>query len=151
MISSLVTTRTDPGSIYRRDTSQEWWRTQAGRHSLYISAEVLIELSDPAFPRRVEALERVAALPVLGINQEVQGLARLLVREKVMPEPVAGDSIHVAVACVHRMEYLLSWNVRHLANPNKLRHLDTICLRLGFIPPRIVTPDLLWDESNEAR
>lgn len=43
---------------------------------------------------------------------------------------------------------MLTWNVRHLANPNKLKHLREICRRVGLIPPKIVTPDLLW-ESEE--
>jgi len=56
--------------------------------------------------------------------------------------------MHVAAACVHRIDYLLSWNVRHLANPNKLTHLQAICVRTGYMPPRIVTPDLLWEKST---
>ena len=57
--------------------------------------------------------------------------------------------MHVAAATIHRADYLLSWNVRHLANPNKVRHLTTICIRLGLLPPQIVTPDLLWEDADE--
>jgi len=61
-----------------------------------------------------------------------------------MPGPAsAGDAIHVAAATVHRMEYLVTWNVRHLANPNKRTHFGVIRLRLGLAPPQIVTPDML--------
>ena len=41
----------------------------------------------------------------------------------------------------------LTWNVRHLANPNKLEDLRTICLRVGMLPPQILTPDLLWEHE----
>jgi hypothetical protein len=84
---------------------------------------------------------------LLSLSGEIRGLAKILVREKVMPGPVAGDAIHVACACWHGMDYLVTWNVRHLANPNKLMHLRTIGLRLGLVPPRILTPDLLWEED----
>lgn len=67
-----------------------------------------------------------------------------------MPGPVAGDAIHVAIACWHEVAYLLSWNVKHLANPRKVRHVETICRRRGLVPPRILTPDMLWDEDEEA-
>jgi hypothetical protein len=88
-------------------------------------------------------------LSVLPLTPEVEQLARLLVAEKVMPEPsVSGDAVHVAAAIVHRIEYLLSWNVQHLANPNKRTHFGVVCLRLGIAPPLIVTPDTLW-ETNE--
>jgi hypothetical protein len=147
-VSACVTSRVDPASIYRRDLSQDWWQTQASRHELAISAEVIVELSRPTFPRSREALAWVAGLPLLDVDDEVRGFAAILVREQVMPAPVAGDAVHVAVACVHEVDYVLSWNVRHLANPNKLTHLLTVCVRAGYMPPRIVTPDLLWEDDD---
>ena len=66
----------------------------------------------------------------------MQGLTKLLVKEKVMPGPSnSGDTIHVAAATVHAMDYLLSWNVKHLANINKRAQLAKICLRIGMPPP----------------
>jgi hypothetical protein len=76
-------------------------------------------------------------------------LAKFLVQHKVMPQPVAGDALHVAAAAIHAVEYVLSWNVRHLANPSKLEHLRVICARFGLLAPRIVTPELLWEETCE--
>lgn len=37
----------------------------------------------------------------------------------------------------------------YLANPNKIEHLQSICVRVGFVPPRIVTPELLWEGDDE--
>ena len=110
--------RTDAASIYRRDTSRDWWQTQAGKHELFISAEVLTELSSPTYPMSQQALDWVSDTPLLPINEEVIGFAEVLARRQAMPAPVAGDAIHVAVATVHDLDYVLSWNVRHLANPN---------------------------------
>lgn len=148
-VSACVTDRADPGSIHRRQVSVDWWDAQRLRHELHISDEVVAELSHPNYPNRGKALEWIDGLPVLPVNQETIGLARVLVRERVMPAPLAGDALHIAAAIVHRMQYVLSWNVRHLANPNKTRHLAVICLRLGFVPPQIVTPDLLWETDDE--
>ena len=62
-----------------------------------------------------------------------------------MPSPAEeGDALHVAAAAVHAVEYMLSWNVKHLANLNKVKHLREVCRRAGYVPPTIVTPDLLW-------
>lgn len=81
---------------------------------------------------------------VLDINPEVEDFAGLLVAQKVMPAPaISGDALHVATATIHRMQYILSWNVKHLANENKRMHLAVICMRLGLVPPMIVTPDML--------
>lgn len=67
-ISACVTTRTDAASIYRRETSTEWMRTQSPIHELYISAEVINELDDPAYPQREVALALVSAIPLLSID-----------------------------------------------------------------------------------
>lgn len=67
-----------------------------------------------------------------------------------MPGPAArGDAVHVAASVVHRMDYLLTWNVKHLANPNKLSHLRTICRRVGLAIPELVTPEFLWDMAGD--
>ena len=49
------------------------------------------------------------------------------------------------------MEYVLTWNVRHLADANKLEHLRIICRRVGYLPPQMVTPDILWDYEESPR
>ena len=61
-----------------------------------------------------------------------------------MPGPAAeGDALHVAATLVHRMDHLVTWNQRHLANQNKRTHLQVVCARLGYLLPEIVTPDLM--------
>jgi predicted nucleic acid-binding protein len=144
-ISACVTDRTDAKSLSHKDTSREWWESQHLRHELYISQEVIAELSSPAFGRRDESLALVADIPLLAIDDEVTGVAEVLVKEFLMPAPAVGDAIHVASCAVHGIQYLLSWNVRHLANPRKTAHLQAICRRLGLMPPQIITPDLLWE------
>ncbi len=148
-VSASVTDRTDVASVYRRDASVEWWGSQRPSHDVFASLEVVRELEAPGFRRRDEALGLLAGVELLGIDRTVLGLARLLVSELVMPGPAAGgDAMHVAIATIHRMDYLLTWNVRHLANPNKLAHLRQLCVRVGVVPPQIVTPDLLWEDSS---
>ncbi|MCH7720639.1 MAG: hypothetical protein IH988_06565 [Planctomycetes bacterium] len=114
-----------------------------------VSDEVVAELSDPLNPQRSFALEFITRIESLRVTQEVIGLARVLVDQKVMPGPLKGDAVHVAAAAFHRMDYMLSWNVKHLANPKKTQHLGNICMRVGLVPPRIVTPDLLWEVDDE--
>lgn len=147
-VSAMVTDRTDPASLYRRQESLDWWAKQSQLHSLFISAEVIRELSNPEFPLKDEALDVVKSLPLLTISQDVLGLAAILVSERVMPQSVAGDALHVAVSTVHQMDFILSWNVKHLANPNKFRHLQTVCTRAGYLAPALITPDLLWEDTN---
>lgn len=144
-VSACVTTREDPSSIVRRETSQEWMQIHAPSHELWISAEVIKELGQPSFPGREAALRIVKGIPLIQIDEATIGLATVFVREQVMPGPIGGDSVHVAACRLAGMQYLLTWNIRHLANPNKLTHLRTVASRAGVLPPTIVTPDLLWE------
>lgn len=115
---------------------------------MYISVEVACELDRPKFRRSHEALRLVRGVPLVPVNEDVPGLARLPVHEKVLPGPAAGDAVHVAASTVHAIEYMPTWNVKHLANPSKVEHLRAICIRLGLPPPPIVTPELLWEREN---
>lgn len=146
-VSACVTARTDPGSVHRKRVSLDWWATQRPRHEVLVSAEVVFELSKPEYPQREDALQFIDGIEALQLTADVAGMAAVLVRERVMPGPLTGDAMHVAAATVYGFEYVLSWNVRHLANPNKVRHLNAICLRFGLMPPQIVTPDHLWESE----
>lgn len=142
--SACVSTRGSDKSVGWRASSLEWWDTQRSSHDLYISGETIQELSSPEFPNARAALAMLHGMSVLEINDEIEQFAALLVAQKVMPAPaLAGDALHVAIATIHRIQYILSWNVKHLANENKRTHLAVICMRLGLVPPIIVTPDML--------
>jgi hypothetical protein len=150
--SQCVTIRTDAVDIARRQTTLEWWEGPAKAFDLCISPEVVRELSSPHFPSQVRdaALEMLRGLDTLTFTEEVAGMAELLVRERVMPGPaVAGDALHLAFCIVHRVEYLLTWNQKHLANPKKRTHLAIICARLNLPAPQIVTPDLMSVEDED--
>ena len=145
-VSACVSRRDDPMSEYRRRISREWLSQQAAAFECVASAEVIAELDRPEFSQRDEALRLIHPLDLIAVNEESIGVAEVLVREKVMPAPASsGDAVHVAVCSVHAVDYLLSWNVRHLANPRKTRHLQSVCRRLGLLPPTIMTPEALWE------
>ena len=70
------------------------------------------------------------------------------VRHHVMPEPWSGDAVHLALASLHEVDYLLTWNIRHLANPNKVEHITVINRRVGLVSPLIISPEGLWVEEE---
>lgn len=132
--------------VSHRDESRRWWVQQRHLHELSTSAEVIRELSDPTFHNREDALALTAGVNQLSITEDAVGLAKILVREHVMPGPAEqGDALHVAVSVVHVVDFMLTWNVKHLANPNKRTHLRAVCLRAGYTVPDLVTPEDLWD------
>jgi hypothetical protein len=149
--SLCATNRSGEIDLGRRATSREWWRKQRDAFQLFVSEEVVRELSSPDFPAEVRtpALAMLRGLFMLDLTPEVTAMSELLVRERVMPGPaVAGDALHMAVSAVHGMDYVLTWNQKHLANPNKRVHLSVICARIGLNAPQIVTPDMLIVETD---
>lgn len=142
--SACVSERTSDKSIGWRASSLEWWNDRRQAHELFISDEVISELSAPDHRRRDAALEMMRGLTLLEITPVVVLFAESLVSQKVMPGPaIGGDALHVSLATLNQMDFLLSWNVKHLANPNKRTHLAAVCLKLGLAAPVIVTPDML--------
>jgi len=142
-ISACVTNGRDPGSTYRKNISLAWWKSQRQYHDLYVSAEVQRELDSPTYPRHLAALKWIQNIPMLPIDDAVRNFAALLIEKKAMPGPLGGDSIHVALSVMRGVEFILSWNIRHLANPNKMVHLSVICSRIGWQVPQIITPQSL--------
>ena len=145
--SAHVSTRTDPGSAHRRNVTREWWRNQLGLYDAWVSENVVLELESGAWAGQPEAIALVEPLGRLDINAEVIAVAARYIRERLVPDDLGGDAAHLAAACVHEVDFLLTWNIRHLANPNKLGHLTVINRRLGLLTPQIVTPEMLWMEE----
>ena len=144
--SAYVTERSDPGSRHRKAVTRDWWERQLDMYESWTSDAVLLELEQGNWPGKSNAVQLVESIKRLDIDEEVIAVARRYVEEQLVPRDIAGDAVHLAVACVYEMGFLLTWNIRHLANPNKLDHLTVINRKLGLLVPQIVTPEALWLE-----
>lgn len=144
--SVLFSHREDVASVYRREATREWWDQQSKFYELYTSQAVLEELRAGEYPNQQKAIEIVESLPLVEITDEVYAIAELYVSHHLMPEPASGDAVHLAAASLNEMDYLLTWNIRHLANPNKIEHMTVINRRLGLFSPTIISPEGLWNE-----
>ena len=144
---AFVSHREDAASVYRRDTTRQWWAIQAQLYDLRTSQAALSELEAGTYPGQHEAIELAASLEMIEITDEVLSIAELYVRHRLMPAPASGDALHLAIASSNEVDFLLTWNIRHLANPNKLEHLGVINRRLGLLTPQIMTPESLWVEE----
>jgi hypothetical protein len=120
-----------------------WWDQERAHYDLFTSQVVLAEAraGDPeAAQRRLAVLE---CLPLLDVTDAAITLAAALVSGQVLPAQAAQDALHIAVACVHGMEYLLTWNCAHLANARLRSRIEQICRDAGYVPPIICTPEEL--------
>ena len=136
--------------VARRNWTREWWSLAFDRDELVIGPPVIAELERGEFPCRVDALNLVGTLPVLAITEPILEIVEAYIAHKVMPADPAGDALHLALASFHRVDVLLTWNCRHLANPNKMEHIRLINYELGLPMPILTTPVnyLSGDESD---
>ena len=78
---------------------------------------------------------------MLGLTEEAQALARDLVENGPLPRQAAEDALHIALATVHGMDYLRTWNCRHIANAQMRGAVASVCTLRGYEPPVICTPE----------
>lgn len=129
-----------------QEATRNWWDIARPRYDLFISHIVAQEASggDPeAAKRRVAAIE---GLPELDVSEEAELLAAQLLANAVIPERAKTDALHIAVATVHGMDYLLTWNCKHIANAVLRPKIEAICRASGYEPPVICTPLELMEE-----
>jgi predicted nucleic acid-binding protein len=122
-----------------QQVTRDWWETRSA-FDLYVSQFVL----DEAGAGNAEAAERrlavVADIRILDLTPEVRLLAGEILRLGGMPAKAQVDAVHVAVAAAHGIDYLLTWNCTHIANPMLRGKIEAICRATGFEPPVICTP-----------
>lgn len=122
--------------------SQEWWEARPA-WALSISSLVIAEsrAGDPGAAQRRLAL--LDGIPLLHLNDAAIDLAEHLLNQLALPARAKDDALHIAVATVHGMDYLLTWNCAHIANARQRPHIEAVCLTLGYRPPVICTPEEL--------
>jgi hypothetical protein len=108
------------------------------------ASDVVIEESargdDIAVARRLSAL---AGIPLLAITDEVLTLSEALIQVGALPKKAIGDSLHIALSAVHGVDYLLTWNYRHIDNAENKPLIRSVCLTHGHRYPEICTPQEL--------
>ncbi len=124
----------------------EWWDARDDWR-LFISPLVLREAGGGDAEAATRRLSFAQGLAVLPITDAAQTLATVLLAGAALPAKAAEDALHIAIAAVHRMEYLLTWNCRHIANASKRLMIATLCEQQGYRPPIICTPEELLGEN----
>lgn len=123
--------------------TSDWWNNQSHQYDLFISQIVLDEARAGDKQEAAKRLTALQDLPLLEINEEVIRLADNLVQSHAIPKKAAQDALHIAIACVNGMDYLLTWNCKHIANAKMRNRIDKVCRDAGYVPTVICTPEEL--------
>ena len=123
-----------------QQVTADWWDNQRARFELYISELVVAkaERGDPeAAAKRLEQLQKI---PELSTTEEAILLAEKLIKKGAIPLKAADDAMHIALAAVHGIDYLLTWNCRHIDNAEAKPFIRRICEDSDYAYPEICTP-----------
>lgn len=125
----------------RQQLTHEWWENYREQMETYVSTLVIqeAEVGDSIAARR--RLEAIADLPVLELNAHVLDLAKSLVNMGPIPEEFFEDALHIAVAAIHGIHFLLTWNCHHINNPHMRPDIIRVVQSFGYTCPVICTPD----------
>jgi len=122
-----------------QQVTRDWWETRSA-FDLYISQFVLDEAQVGDSHAAGLRLAALRGAELLELTDDTGRLARKILDLGGMPSKAYVDAVHVAVAAVHGLDYLLTWNCAHIANATMRGKIEAICRAIGFDPPVICTP-----------
>lgn len=129
----------------QQQITREWWEKR-DRFDLVVSQLVVQEAGDGDPSAAAQRLEAIEGIPILGVSQDATTLAQKLVEAGSLPRVAAADALHISLAVVGGVDYLLTWNCRHIANAAMRHQIETVCRENGYQPTIICTPSELMED-----
>jgi predicted nucleic acid-binding protein len=127
----------------QKSTKTWWWRRRD--FDLFVSVLVLDEAAAGDPSAAAERLKALAGIPEIEITEDVAALAARLLDQVSLPDKALVDALHIATAAVGGMDYLLTWNCAHIANPAFRSRIEAVIRFVGREPPIICTPQELLE------
>lgn len=131
--------------LAKQQATRDWWEAGCSGLELVTSLETLDEISRGESEKAKERMDLIADLPVLEVNDHVADIADDLLQSGIVPNKAASDAIHIAIASVHRVEFLVTWNFKHIANPFLRERMRSLITKSGFQMPTMCSPEELLD------
>jgi predicted nucleic acid-binding protein len=124
----------------QQEYTREWWTNQRQAYQLFASAVVVKEAREGKPELAAARLAFLEETTLLEVTDAADQLKSELLRYAALPRKAELDALHIAVAAVHGLDYLLSWNCKHIANGVTLPKVYAICRSAGYEPPFVCTP-----------
>lgn len=126
-----------------QQTTRDWWETRRPAFDLVASQLVIQEARQGNVTYAQNRLQALREIPLLSINEAAISLAETFVNRGPLPQKANIDALHIATAVTNGVEYLLTWNCKHIANANMRNQIERLCRQQGYEPTIICTPDQL--------
>lgn len=132
-----------------QQVTRDWWKTLPGRFEVVASQLVVQEAAEGDEHAARDRIAVLNELTLLETSQAALDLAHKFVTASAIPQKAAEDALHLAIATTNGVEYLVTWNYRHLANPTLRARIEAVCRSAGYEPPIICTPEELLEAFSD--
>jgi len=129
--------------LAHQEITHEIWDKLKKKFKIYISEVVIEEAGSGDKEASQKRLSVIQDFPLLELNKEVEKLTEVYIKEFQIPKKALRDAVHLAIASVHNIDYLVSWNCAHIANGVVIKKLSEINTKMGIHIPVICTPEFL--------
>jgi predicted nucleic acid-binding protein len=133
----------DPIIGGHQQSTKEWWGIASSHVQLVVSELVVVECAAGNEQAASERLHVIQALERVAPTEAAAKLTEALLLGKAVPSSEPRDAAHIALAASHGVEFLVTWNFRHIANIDCRAAIEWICREAGFEPPIICSPEAL--------
>ena len=131
-----------------QQVTQDWWLETKPQIDLFISQLVKDEAGGGDKGAAAKRLQALNGIPLLPTTQDALELAQTIMKQELIPAKATEDALHIALATTHGMDYLMTWNLRHIANAVTRGRIENLCRAKGYEPPIICTPEELKEVDD---
>ncbi|MEI7945839.1 MAG: type II toxin-antitoxin system VapC family toxin [bacterium] len=125
-----------------------FWKSK-NAYELFISDMVIQECEKGDADCAQSRIQAITGLPVLNVDKEVERLASELIRRNAIPKNSVEDAVHIAVASVSAIDFIVTWNFKHINNPFMKQQIRAVIINQGYTMPEICSPEELLEANDE--
>ena len=150
-IPSFLTARSSNNLILvgEQELTRQWWEARRDDFEMLVSELVVEECRKGDAEAAARRLAIISDLSLLQIDEDAVKLVDAIMESGIIPAKAAADAAHIAIASRHGIDYLLTWNCRHIANAEIIRKIETVVRQAGYELPVICTPRELSGGQDE--
>jgi len=134
----------------RQLLTHQWWSEERSKYQLVVSQFVLDEAAAGDASLAAERLEILDGIPLLPLDPAIADIADEIMSRAILPERARTDALHIAMVAHHRIQYLPTWNCRHIANARILPRIHGVLNDLSIPIPVICTPEQMVGNDSET-
>lgn len=140
----------DDRVMWRLEYTRQWWKDELPKYDVFVSEVVIVEIRGTKEPKsKTELLELVKTFRELKLSSEIEEIAKGYANQRIIPQAHFPDSLHIALASFHKIDFLITWNCEHLAEVHRRKRIRLFNTSAGLFVPEIVTPMELIEGGEE--